>query len=362
MRVLMVIPSFKPLVGGAERQLEGLVENLSGIKVLIVTRQLYGTKKNEKIDKYDIVRLSAMIPRFSFSIMLFLFLIKERKNFDVIHCHTLNGPAIISTIIGRIIKKPVILKVTRTGEGSQLNSYKKTKLKRLLFYILAKCSSKFIAITKDVKISLIELGIEKKKIESIPNGVNLKNFLKEKNSETIQVIFIGRLIPRKRANWVIKSYAGLKMIKNTKLTIIGDGEEFNTLKCLIDKLNIKEHVFLKGQLSKDHVEKELVSAKIFILPSTSEGMSNALLEAMANGLAVIATDIEQNRELISDRINGRLFKTQEELALILNELVLDKEQRIRLGTNAHLLMQQKFSFSIVANKYEKLYNRLKYDL
>ena len=360
MRILMVIPSFKPLVGGAERQLEGLAENLVGdnVSVLVVTRKLPDTSKHEHFNGFDILRLSAVIPKLSFAFALLFALIKLQNKFDIIHCHTLNGPAIICTVVGRLINKPVILKVTRSGDGSQLQTYNRNIFKRFLFRILASWSYRFIATTNDVQKALINQGVQRRRIVCIPNGVDVGKIMDRNTDGIIQIIFVGRLILRKRADWLIRAHSFLNVIKNTRLIIIGNGSEYKNLNALVTELKTNERVDFKGMLSKELVEKELANAEIFVLPSTSEGMSNAILEAMSKGLAVIATDITQNRELITDKLNGRLFKTQEDLSLILGELVSDDKERSRLGANAYELAQQKFDFSIISNSYNNLYKTI----
>ena len=360
MRVLMIIPSFRPLVGGAERQLEGLAAELTSdkVSVLVVTRQLLGAQRREHLQGFNILRLPSGIPKIGFAISLLFFLIWSRRNFDIIHCHTLSGPAIVSVIVARLTKKPVILKVTRSGAGSQLDRFQSSKIRLLVLTIMARWTDRFIAITKDVENALREAGIQRQKIVGIPNGVAIPDDPVVKKENNIKIVFVGRLIPRKRVDWLIRSYSFAPTSRGSKLVVIGDGPEQKKLSTLATELKVENKVEFKGQFRKDQVEAELASADIFVLPSTSEGMSNALLEAMANRLAVVAADIPQNRELITENLNGCLFETPEDLSLVLAKLVSNDCERRRLGKNAHQLIQQKYDFGIVARGYHDLYRTI----
>ena len=98
----------------------------------------------------------------------------------------------------------------------------------------------------------------------------------------------------------------------------------------------------------------------FVLPSLSEGMSNALLEAMATGLPCIASDIAGNNNLIRDRHNGILVPPKDELALAkaLLELSQDEGLRQRLGQAARCTVEEQYSLHSVAQRYAALYQSL----
>lgn len=94
---------------------------------------------------------------------------------------------------------------------------------------------------------------------------------------------------------------------------------------------------------------------IFVLPSDSEGMSNSLLEAMAHGLTVIATDIDANRELIVSSQNGLLFGGEDQLQSQLDEVASNAQLRERLGKAARQTIVEGYSFGAIAYRYAACY-------
>ena len=362
LKVLMVIPSFFPLVGGAEKQVSGLVKALGKISCesTILTRLLPNTLKFEEIDGGSVVRLKTTKNKIVFLLKLSFFLLKNRNLFDVIHVHTLNSPAIISSLMGRLLGIPIIIKVTRSGRGSQLASYHFSHKGRLYFYFLRKLSTRFIAITEDVKEELLSSGVGPKKIIQIPNGVNLPNLgsLKKNKNAGCIFVYVGRLIARKRVDWLIKAFSKSTVSSNDRLIIIGSGNEMDSLKKLTFKLKKNHCIEFMGELSHEDVLKALLASNVFILPSNSEGMSNSLLEGMASKNTVIAANIPANRSLIKNNENGLLFSTFKELTEHLNEVSRSDKLQAKLSSNANQHVHENYSFDLISRRYKKAYNLL----
>ena len=102
----------------------------------------------------------------------------------------------------------------------------------------------------------------------------------------------------------------------------------------------------------------LEESDIFVLPSDSEGMSNALLEGMAHANAVVVSNLKANRDLINNEINGYLFDSKQELREILNHLCSSKSVIQTLSKNAYTTIEKGFSFDHVSSKYLDLYSSL----
>ncbi len=361
LRILMVIPSFSPLVGGAEKQVAGLAGFLGEIscKVTILTRLLPNTSKTDVIDGVPVRRLEITKYRIVFLLNIFCFIFKNRKYYDVIHVHTLNSPAIVSAFIGKLVHIPVIVKVTRSGKDCQLSRYFSSKVGRLFFYILSNLVTRFIAITDDVKNELLSIGVNPKKITLIPNGVKLpvRNSLK-KTKSGCDFVYVGRLIARKRVDLLIDAFSRANLSNNDRLIIIGSGPEMGDLIKLSTSYRLNSRVEFMGEQSHDKVLRTLLLSDVFVLPSDSEGMSNALLEGMASNNAVIAADILANRTLIENGVNGLLFSTIDDLSKCLYQLSVSRDLRMQMSKSANLSIQKNYSFKSIAKEYCDLY----YDL
>lgn len=187
-------------------------------------------------------------------------------------------------------------------------------------------------------------------ITIIPNFIVKPSTCKNiTNKDTINVITIGRLSAEKGHKYLIKAFAILvNDYSNLNLIIYGEGDERRYLENMISELNLQNKVKLPGVI-KD-TEAVLITADLFVFPSLYEGFPNALCEAMAVGLPVIASDCSGNKDIIQDGMNGKLFPVGdvEALANIMRSLINDAKERERLSVNARKITE---TFS-----EEKIYN------
>lgn len=176
----------------------------------------------------------------------------------------------------------------------------------------------------------------------IPNAVPKPSKIKSAFSEPPkQMISIGRLCPFKGFDTLIHAFNILqKTHPNLTLTIYGEGKERQKLEDLIGSLTLQDKVSLPGVIQNIH--DALREADLFVFPTLYEGFPNALCEAMAIGLPVIASDASGNVDIVQDGTDGRLFPVgdTEALARIVGELINDEAQRLRLGENAQRVCER----------------------
>ena len=379
--ICMLIPSFYPSVGGAERQAQELSKRLTskGIGVLVLTRRLAGTKKFEVVDQLPVYRTFALNRAAAgcaavFLLSSFFFLLRNRRTYNIIHVHTLNSPSLVAGLIKWLLRKKVIVKATRSGEGSTLQRLKGSWLGRKRLSFLKKSVDVWVAISSDTQQELVAIGLSPEKVVNIPNGVDTNHLRPISGEDRTQLradaslpvdaligIFVGRLIPRKGVDLLLEAWKEISAVHpNTYLLIVGTGEEANRLQQLIVGHTICHRVRFLGQLQPEEVVKYLQLSDVFILPSESEGLSNALLEAMSVGLAPIATRIGGNTDVINDCDNGLLFEVGDKAGLIeaLARCLRDKALRERIGARARRTIEERFSLGAVSEQYVELYQRL----
>jgi glycosyltransferase involved in cell wall biosynthesis len=146
-----------------------------------------------------------------------------------------------------------------------------------------------------------------------------------------------------------------------RLQLAGEGPEHAELARLAIELGLADRIDFSGELPPDAMPAFLANADLFILPSFSEGRSNALLEAMASGLPVVASNIDGVTELIEDDRTGRLFPPgdDEALAAILLALLQDAPALSRLGAAAHAeIYSRQLTWTSAAEKYAVLYRQM----
>lgn len=357
----MIIPTFEPIVGGAERQLQGIAAELAGLghEVTVVTRRIAGTpEKAVHPSGYSVRRLPTLGFRFGFHLGLAMYLLALARRFDIVHCHTLSGPAHITSVICSALRRPVLLKITRSGKGSQISRLRSPFWHRFTRLFWSSSWVRFVAITRDTLAELSSFGVREEKCVLIPNGVRVPEVGTRNPGTLVQVVYTGRLIKRKRVDLLLTAFRAAASHSRSRLTIIGDGPLRQELERHAEAIGVSPHVEFTGEMAHDALNTQLRASDVFVLPSDSEGMSNSLLEAMACGLLVIAADIEANRELIDAGENGLLFTDESHLQRHLDSAIQDHSMRSALGTAARQTIATGYSFQAVALRYVECYETM----
>jgi len=367
--VLMIISQFYPLLGGAEVQAQQLASGLikRGIKVSILTRRFKGLPRYEVIGGIPVYREIRTIEMgilwgICYIVSVFTFLYRKRKEYEIIHCHIVQGfHTFISLFFKYFFKKRVIVKMSSSGETSDLKILKELKC-GVLFLRWIRNVDKIISVCKKASLEILHNGFSKETLVEIPNGIDINRFSERslRNKNDIRTItYIGRLDSYKGVNFLIEGFKQLlSKVDSVRLNIVGDGPDEPLLKNAAKELGIADHITFKGR--REDILSELYNTDIFVLPSLSEGMSNVLLEAMACGLPVVATFVGGNSDLIRDRYNGILIPPRDStmLSVALLELLEDEELAQRLGEEARKTIEKNYSMDQIVDKYIKLYERL----
>jgi len=371
----MLIPSFYPLVGGAEQQASQLARKLidKGLKIFIVTRRLKETSKFEVINGVPVYRTFYKWHTLSFLLSAFFFLIRKRNGYDILHVHTMYSPAVLACALKIILKKKVIVKVRRTGSGALFNRLFVNSLDKWRFKFLIHYVDCFIAVNREAEKTLVSMGIPRDRIKWILNGVD-KNLFKPANKEEEEylkkitgikgdpiIAFVGRLISRKRVGLLINILPIIKKhFSKTVLLVIGEGSERKKCEELAKEKRVFEDIIFAGHCGQEKLLNFLKVSDLFVLPSRSEGIPNALLEAMAVGLPIVASRINGIIDLISDGYNGLLFAPTEENDLLEKVFTLLENEKFRteIAGKARETVENRFSFEIIKQQYADLYDHL----
>jgi glycosyltransferase involved in cell wall biosynthesis len=225
-----------------------------------------------------------------------------------------------------------------------------TKSARLsaLYKLAVRKTQRVAVVCEAAKTRFVASGeIPGNKCLVIPNGIDVAKFdAAYSNSQNIRGIAnlpadrlvigtVGRLNEVKAQHVLIEAIAELLSRGfHAHLILVGNGPEKAKLTALVEQLNVKENVSFMGERSD--VSQFLWSFDIFALPSKTEGYSMALVEASAAGLAIVASDVGGNREIINPGQNGELYAAQEKTTFydVLQGLIEHPERRKLLGANA----------------------------
>ena len=221
-----------------------------------------------------------------------------------------------------------------------------------------------IAISEAVQAHLIRVEkIAITKVKLIYNGIDFEKFYQENNrllqSKTIEIGSVGRLVKEKGYKHLLRACRFIKT-SNWHLTLVGDGELSGELKKQTELLGLENQVTFTGFV-KD-IKPFLEKIDIFVLPSTTEGLSLSVLEAGASGKLLITTDIGGLPEIIDDRRNGLMFKPKniERLARLLNWSIENPEEARHLAGALQAKVKEKFDLKKTIPQYEKFYENIAY--
>jgi colanic acid/amylovoran biosynthesis glycosyltransferase len=193
---------------------------------------------------------------------------------------------------------------------------------------------------------------------SIPVPDRLGKYqLEEKDG--YHLLSIGRLHWRKGYPDLLVALRGLLDIGlNARLTIVGTGPDEDRVKYWIERLSLKEHVHLPGKLNFRQIQKLFQNAHAYVQSSCAEGLSNALVEAMAWGCPVFATDVAGTREMIRDGENGFLLEPlSPERWVDKLSLVTDSKRMRTVRTVAHEDARQRFAAEVHARQFVDFYRK-----
>jgi glycosyltransferase involved in cell wall biosynthesis len=211
-----------------------------------------------------------------------------------------------------------------------------------------------------------DAGIAPERIHLCYNGVDLARFRRAPANrpqslppEALVIGVVSVLRPEKGITTLLDAFAEVRQtMANLRLVIIGSGPMLPELQNRARDLGILEACVFEG--STDQVDEWLRIIDIFVLPSLSEALSNALMEAMACGCCPIASRVGGNPELIEDRIRGLLFEpgNSTDLANKLSEVISKPDFRGRLADAAHDFLHANFSRAASAHRMAEIYSQL----
>jgi glycosyltransferase involved in cell wall biosynthesis len=379
MNVLMIIERYAPIWGGAENQLQQLADCMVAFdctSIVATRRWTADLSRYEKVDGITVCRLGVPgegnIARFLFIVALIAFALRRRSKFDIIHSHGAIQMGAVVSVIARCLNKKSIAKIATAGHARRLRG-------NVLGGVVLKCFKNVdavIAMTEEIVSEMLDIGLDERQIVRIANGVDCERFMPMEGADRrelrkrhgfgedeLLLIFSGRLVQRKGIDMLIEAWIRRPTaLQTAQLLIVGSGRgQFdsveNTVRQKVEREDIA-HIHFIGEVSQP--EYILSMADIFVFPSRLEGFPNALLEAMAAGVAVIGSNIGGVTDLVDDGIDGLLFEKDDIGSLLEKMALLAKNAglRKRLGQQARRSVCGRYSLVSTAHEYMKLYHSL----
>ncbi|MBF0621265.1 MAG: glycosyltransferase family 4 protein [Magnetococcales bacterium] len=228
--------------------------------------------------------------------------------FQVIDAHYFYPDGVAAAWLGKQLGVPVVI----TARGTDINLIPKYALPRRMIKWAAEHSAGMITVCAALKESLVELGIDARKVTVLRNGVDLVRFQPGDRQQARQalsltrrtLLSVGHLITRKGHDLAIKA---LMDLPDTDLLIAGSGPEENSLRALADQCQVSDRVRFLGALPQEQLPDCYRAADALILASSREGWANVLLESMACGTPVVASNVWGTPEVVTNQAAGVLM-------------------------------------------------------
>jgi glycosyltransferase involved in cell wall biosynthesis len=376
MRVMMVNYEFPPIGGGAATATLFLAKSLlaQGHDVCILTSAIDDLRGWVLEDGIEVVRIPTLRKKkdrasicemgsFSFSGLLALPKVFHRFKPDY--------AIIMFTIpcghIGLALKKiwgiPYIISLRGgdvPGHQPHIDTYHKILSPLRLAVLANACAvvanseglAKLSRETSPVSVEVIHNGVDCHYFQPVPFAVD--------KQRPYTFLFVGRFSNEKKLSYLLEQLAMLRQSSTTQfiLYIVGDGPECINLKRQSTQLGLEDVVVWYGWIDRERLREIYRKSDCLVNPSLYEGMSNAVLEAMASGLPVIASAVRGNTDTVIHEKSGILFDLNEPdgLQQALRKVMGDQNASRTLGLRAREIAQTRFSWDSAAERYMALFN------
>lgn len=365
-KILYLITGLK--TGGAEIVLYNLIRNINKRKFDPVVVSIIPIAEIGKKIQDSGIRILSLSTKFKYNPFIFFKLISilKREEPQILHSFLFHS-ILLGRIVGKIYKVPIII-------SSIHSEYVGGFLRNRLLQITDNLDDVVTIVSqKAAETMIISKILSTNKLLVIYNGIDLNKFIfqDKKTREEIReelnlkkddkvLISVARLFEAKGYPYLIEAIKILKKkYLDIKLLILGEGKEKNKLEEQIRDSNLEKNISLLGR--KENVSDYLNASDIFVLASLWEALGCVILEAMACGLPVIATNVGGIPEIIEDNVSGFLVssKNPEALAQKIDYLLgLDEQKRLELGNRGRKIIEEKFSLDRMVESYENLYYEL----
>jgi glycosyltransferase involved in cell wall biosynthesis len=379
LRVVMVVPTYLPeSFGGAEQQCRKLCAALDemGLDVTIIAPRLHAaTEQREahgrtRIERLRVRRAPNLGGRHLPSFLLWCakltwWLYAARERYDIIHVVHGRLHAVPAAVAGRVLGKPIVIKLGRGGSHFDLKIVKEKRLGGPFFWrLVTHLPTAFIANSREIVADLHANGVSDARIRRLPNGVeipaaSLRERRRAFGDPRVRFLYIGRLDPEKALDRMIAGFAKLGADAPAQLTLVGDGVCAEALRAQIDQLGLGDRVSMKAPVAD--VGPLLHDADFHVSTSLSEGMSNALLESMSWGTPAIVSKVSGVEDIVTHGASGFVYEPGDDhgfVGALRSAMAMTAHEWKAMSDNAFDTIRRRFAIEGIAEQHIAIYQEL----
>jgi len=376
LHIVMVMPTYLPeTFGGAEQQARKLSGELvrQGQRITILAPRLqsatpsHDTVNGVRIRRFKLSARPNFGGRYFLSFLMWCgyiltWLIYHRSKYQVVHVFHGRLHAVPAVLGAWLSRRPVLVKIGRGGDHFDLKLLSEKKLYGPFFArLVATLTTGFIANSREIAADLQTWRIPRTRVHTIANGVEIPDLPKARDRSrwAPRFVYLGRLDPEKKLDVLIGAIAQVAGDQPLHLDIVGDGALMDRLREQAADLGVAKRVTFWGRT--DDVSPFLRKADYFVSASESEGMSNALLEAMSFGVVPLVALVSGVSDLVDDGENGFTCQSSE-IADVANVVAraagISASQWNAMSQAARARVEAHFGLPAIAQAHIALYRRL----
>jgi glycosyltransferase involved in cell wall biosynthesis len=282
-------------------------------------------------------------------------LVAAGERFDLLDAHYFYPDGVAAALLAREFSLPLVI----TGRGTDLNLIPRYRLPRRAIRWAAERANGLVTVCAALRDDLAEMGVDPERVWVLRNGVDLDMFRRDPDArqhlraELVPPVLlsVGHLIPRKGHDLAIRALAALG---RGSLLIVGDGPEESSLRGLAERLGVRERVVFVGRVPHGELSRFYSAADVLVLASSREGWPNVLLESMACGTPVAATNVNGTPEVVQAPEAGRIAAARTVDAL--TEAIADVLEHVPSPGDVRRYAEQ-FSWDATAKGQNALFTR-----
>lgn len=369
MKVLLLVPLYPPVRGGAELQAQRLARDLAGLGmgVTVLTRPQDGQEPFDTDGAVRIVRGLHGLPvgplwGWTYMHSARRWLLRLAAEWDVVHSQQVDLHSAVAVKVAARLGKPSLLRFACAGPGGDLARLSARRFGRRLLGVVRR-ADRFVALTGEGAAEIERYKFAPERISTIPNGVDLDSFRPQawpslSADEPLRLLFVGRLTRQKGVDVLLTALSRLRQELPFRLRIVGTGEEDGRLRAQATQVGIESVVEFAG--SRSDIIREYSGCELLVLPSRFEGMPNVVLEAMACARPVLSTTIGGSADLVTDGSDGWLVRVDDPdaLAQAIVRVGTLRAQLAEYGLRARRTVESRYASSRVASMYVREYEQL----
>ena len=393
MKICIFTETYFPVIGGGETQAHLLAEGLitNGHSVIILTRRSDAAlRQHENYGDVSVYRLapvgSGQLKKWGLLLSSLPALVQLRDQYDLIFVSGYRIIGLTAVLVGKLFRKPVVLKADSQGEmsgeffesGLKKFGVSRSSLPFRFFLgfrnVILKKADAFSAISPEIASEWTANGVPRNKIHLIPNGVDTNRFapvgaeqksalrakLNLPQTATI-AIFTGRLVSYKGLPLLLKVWKDIRCKHENVLLLLAGIGGLDIHNCeaelreYVKSASLEKEVILLGAV--ENVPEYLQAADLFAFPTENDAFPSSIVEAMACALPVVTTPVGAIKTLVTHRETGLLVqpRNSKQLFEALDVMLSDKVLASQLGLSAWQAVQNQYAAGNITRQYLSLF-------